>query len=56
MLFRSWLAQELGYPSAFVILGCFAAGSIVIWLAFATLLKPACAGQSAGGDAPAPAA
>jgi MFS family permease len=50
-----WLAQELGYPSAFVILGCFAVGSIVIWLAFATLLKPACAGQLVDNGAAAPA-
>jgi MFS family permease len=50
-----WLAQELGYPSAFVILGCFAVGSIV-WLAFASLLKPACAGQLVGDAAAAPAA
>jgi MFS family permease len=40
-----WLAQGLGYPSAFIILGCFAVGSILIWLSFAPLLKPACAGK-----------
>src|SRR6266849_4580711 len=39
------LAQELGYPAAFTILGCFAIGSIVIWLSFASVLKPACAGK-----------
>ncbi len=50
-----WLAQEMGYPAAFVILGCFAAGSIVIWLSFAALLKPVCAGQLIGDGAAAPA-
>ncbi len=25
-----WIAQQLGYPAAFVILGSFAVGSIVI--------------------------
>jgi MFS family permease len=53
-----WLAQELGYPSAFVILGCFAVGSIAIWLSFAAVLKPACAGKPAddgAGTVPVPA-
>jgi hypothetical protein len=36
----------LGYRSAFAILGCFTVGSIAIWLSFAALLKPACAGKS----------
>ena len=27
-----WLAQDLGYPGAFMTLGCFAVGSIIIWL------------------------
>jgi predicted MFS family arabinose efflux permease len=49
-----WLAQELGYPIAFVILGCFAVGSIAIWLSFAALLKPACAGKPIGGGAAVP--
>ncbi|QXQ06808.1 MFS transporter [Sphingosinicellaceae bacterium] len=37
-----FLAQELGYPSAFLILGGFALGSLGLWLGFAGLLKPAC--------------
>jgi MFS family permease len=49
-----WLAQEMGYPSAFVILGSFAVGSIAIWLSFATLLKPACAGKPIGDGAAVP--
>jgi MFS family permease len=47
-----WLAQELGYPSAFVILGCFAVGSIAIWLSSAALLKPACAGKLSSDGVP----
>lgn len=38
-----WIAQEMGYGAAFLILGGFALGSIGIWLAFAALLGPACA-------------
>jgi len=49
-----WLAQELGYPAAFTILGCFAIGSIVIWLSFASVLKPACAGKQTGDSAAVP--
>ena len=37
-----WIAQKLGYPAAFLILGSFALGSIMIWLGFAASLKPAC--------------
>jgi MFS family permease len=38
-----WIAQEIGYGPMFLILGAFAAGSVALWLAFAPLLKPACA-------------
>ena len=53
-----WIAQKLGYPAAFLILGGFAVGSIVIWLGFSSLLKPACATNGEAPDAsplPAPA-
>jgi Major Facilitator Superfamily len=40
-----WMAQELGYGAAFLLLGLFAAGSVALWLAFAPMLKPACAGS-----------
>ena len=40
-----WIAQDLGYPPTFLILGAFAIGSIGLWLAFAPILKPACAGK-----------
>jgi MFS family permease len=52
-----WIAQQLGYPAAFLILGGIALGSIAIWLGFAPLLKPACAGKPMDvGAAPVPAA
>lgn len=37
-----WIAQEIGYPDAFLILGCFAIGSVALWTAFAGLLRPVC--------------
>lgn len=36
-----WLAQWQGYSSAFLILGCFALGSLAIWALFATDLQAA---------------
>ncbi len=38
-----WLAQEFGYPVSFALLGSLALGSLGLWLAFAAMLKPACA-------------
>jgi MFS family permease len=40
-----WLAQWHGYGAAFLILGAFAIGSIVIWSLFASTLRPACSGS-----------
>jgi MFS family permease len=37
-----WLAQWYGYPSAFLILGTFAAGSVLIWILWARTLRPVC--------------
>lgn len=49
-----WLAQLIGYPAMFLILGSLALGSIALWVAFAGLLKPACDGEpAAAGAAPA---
>ena len=45
-----WLAQLLGYSAAFYILGSFALLSVALWLGFAGMLRPACAGA---GGAPA---
>lgn len=38
-----WLSQELGYSAAFLILGSFAIGSVVLWLTFAPAVKQAAA-------------
>ncbi|WP_299812133.1 hypothetical protein [Tardiphaga sp.] len=48
-----WIAQKLGYPAASMILGSFALGSILIWLSFAQLLKPALSASSSQPEAPA---
>ncbi len=48
-----WLAQHLGYPAAFLILGGFALGSLAIWLVFAPLLRPIGARRAAPTAAPA---
>ncbi len=40
-----YLAQWHGYPAAFLILGSFAIGSVLIWTLFAPTLKSACAGR-----------
>ena len=38
-----WIAQWQGYGPAFLILGGFALGSLLIWTGFAAIVKPACA-------------
>ena len=47
-----WIAQEIGYPAMFLILGSFALGSIALWLGFAAVLKPACARPNGSEDRP----
>lgn len=47
-----WLAQWSGYPSAFVILGALALGSLVMWTSFARILRPACMRRTPVGAAP----
>jgi MFS family permease len=42
-----WLAQWQGYGPAFLILGAFAIGSVVIWCLFASTLRPACSNFAA---------
>jgi hypothetical protein len=42
-LIGGWLAQAIGYPATFMILGSFAIGSIALWLGFAATLRRACA-------------
>jgi MFS family permease len=50
-----WIAQEIGYRAAFLVLGALALGSLMLWIMFSSLLKPACAGKPAAAPAPAPA-
>ena len=50
------IAQAIGYPAAFLILGSFALGSLILWVAFSPLLKPACARPSQAEDRDAVAA
>jgi len=51
-----WLAQWNGYAAAFLTLGAFALGSVVVWLRFAPVLDEArgksvvAAGRSAEGS------
>jgi MFS family permease len=45
-----WIAQEVGYSAMFMILGCFALGSIALWTGFASSLKPACRSAYPGMD------
>lgn len=40
-----WLAQAIGYRLAFYILGSFALLSLALWIGFAGILRPACAGM-----------
>jgi MFS family permease len=50
-----WIAEKLGYPAAFLILGSFSIGSIVIWLWFSTFLRSVCGGkQDESGPSPVP--
>ena len=50
-----WIAQGIGYRAAFLVLGGLALGSLMLWIMFSSLLKPACAGKPAAAPAPAPA-
>jgi MFS family permease len=50
-----WIAQEIGYGPMFLILGSFALGSIALWVCFASILRPACAGRPNGSAGPVPA-
>ena len=47
-----WIAQSLGYPAMFTILGSFALVSLALWVGFAGLVKPACAGGREGAREP----
>jgi MFS family permease len=47
-----WIAQEIGYSAAFMILGAFALGSLALWIICAEVLKPACQGAPEGEYVP----
>ncbi|MDQ0395885.1 MFS transporter [Labrys monachus] len=47
-----WMAQELGYPPAFTILGGFALVSIALWVGWASVLRPACGGAPEAAPPP----
>ena len=47
-----WIAQDFGYSDMFMILGSFALVSVALWVGFASILKPACAGSNSDGAAP----
>lgn len=36
-----WMSQELGYSATFGILGCFALGSVALWVAFRAMVRQA---------------
>jgi MFS family permease len=47
-----FIAQMLGYRAAFLILGGFALGSLLLWMLFSPLLKPDCAKPREPGGSP----
>src|SRR5580658_3907251 len=49
-----WIAQGIGYSATFMILGSFALGSIVLWMFFASVLKPACSAAPEQGTSTFP--
>ena len=52
-----WIAQWFGYPAMFMILGSFAVISIILWVVFSGIVRPACAGAPDDmADAASPAA
>lgn len=44
-----WIAERMGYPASFLILGALALGSVAIWLGYSVSLKKACAPVPATG-------
>ena len=46
-----WIAQGFGYPPAFLIMGALSLGSLALWLGFAPMLRPACAGSASSEPA-----
>ena len=48
-----WIAQGLGYQTAFYILGSFAVASLALWIMFAATIRGACEAAAETGDADA---
>jgi hypothetical protein len=42
-----WMAQGFGYGTTFIVLGSFALVSVALWVGFAAVVRPACAGAAA---------
>jgi predicted MFS family arabinose efflux permease len=40
-----WIAEHMGYPASFLVLGTLAAGSVAIWIGWGATLRAACAGS-----------
>lgn len=40
-----WIAERMGYPASFLVLGTLAAGSVAIWVGWGATLRAACAGS-----------
>ena len=40
-----WIAEHMGYPASFLVLGTLAAGSVEIWIGWGATLRAACAGS-----------
>ncbi|WP_237479222.1 MFS transporter [Lichenibacterium dinghuense] len=51
-----WMAQGIGYGTTFIVLGSFALLSIALWVGFAGIVKPACAGAPDTPDSTKPGA
>jgi predicted MFS family arabinose efflux permease len=41
-----WIAERMGYPASFLVLGALATGSVAIWAGFGSSLRVACAGTA----------
>ena len=39
-----WIAERMGYPASFLVLGALATGSVAIWIGWGTTPRVACAG------------
>ena len=42
-LLGGWVAQDFGYPAAFLSLGALSLGAVALWIACGPMLRRACA-------------